>query len=673
MSDLTIPGVKSNIDTEKMIQALMDAERVPLKRMESEVEEYKSSRRTWQDLNTVISRVKDSANKLWSYNNPFEDKLAVSSDNTVLTAVATRKAIEAKQEITVKQVATSDRFLSASLSTDFKVDAGTYRFRIGKEEISFSFPGGTVSEFVEMINKKGRNLLKASVVKDTKSTQVIVIESLKTGKNNQLIFLDKAIDFGLKSGMLKKTTTSSLNVTLNNESIKQLETPLAPDTYSLQDDSLSVNPTTSLQIPIRPPFTLNEHMVLEYEVKTKEISAEEIQETAPVTGPVIPDAGYIEHKGIRIYNEKSKVIPPEAEQPPQPPARVDDMNVLFFRSQGQTIALPKITDSQDYIKVQVPIGKMAKNIESLIVKNNNTNRSIQLRNISIVDPTARGDYVAANPISQAGDAVVELNGVEIVRDTNEIDDLIPEVTITLLNKSDKPVQLSIERDFDVIKEDIVAFIGNYNQLITEIDILTRNKESVITDATYLTEEEKKNALAKLGTLQGDVTLMNLKTSLQRIMMNPYKTEGDRQMVLLAQMGISTNAGTGTTGTLDKTLLRGYLQIDEGKLTQALKAHPEWAKELFGNDTDGDLVVDTGVAFTVDSYLKPYINTGGIIDTRVATLNSQLARKQTEIKNYNEHLEDYEAKLRRKYGMMEGMLDALEKNSQSLKNLNQGNK
>jgi flagellar hook-associated protein 2 len=105
----------------------------------------------------------------------------------------------------------------------------------------------------------------------------------------------------------------------------------------------------------------------------------------------------------------------------------------------------------------------------------------------------------------------------------------------------------------------------------------------------------------------------------------------------------------------------------------LKAHPEWAKELFGNDTDGDLVVDTGVAFTVDSYLKPYINTGGIIDTRVATLNSQLARKQTEIKNYNEHLEDYEAKLRRKYGMMEGMLDALEKNSQSLKNLNQGNK
>ncbi len=672
MSDINIPGVKSNINTEKMIKALMDAERVPLKRMETEVDRYKTDKKTWQDLNVVISHVKNSANKLWSFNNPFEDKIAKSSDESVLTATATRKAIVDKKQITVKQVATADRFLSGSLNTEFKVDAGTYRFRIGKDEISFSFPGGTVNEFVSMINKKGKNLLKASVLRNTQDTQVVVIESLKTGKENKLEFLDDAISFGLKSGMLKKTTTSSLSVPLRSEAIKQLASPLTAGMYSIQEGVLSVNPSVKLQIPIQPSFTLNQNMVLEYEVKTHQIAPEELKEITPPSGPEIPDTGYIEHKGIRIYSEKSKVITPEQKQP-EPAKRVDDMNVLSFKSQGNVISLPQLKDSENFIKVQIPIGKLAPNIESFIIQNNNTNRSIQLRNITITDPTVRGGYVAANPISQAGDAILELNGVEIVRDKNQIDDLIPEVTINLLQKSDKPIDLSIERDVDAIKQDIIAFIGNYNRLITEIDILTRKKESVIDEATYLTPEERKDAEKRLGILQGDITLMNLKNSLQRIMMNPYKTDGDRNMVLLAQLGISTNAATGSAGSLDKSLLRGYLQIDESKLTQALKAHPEWARELFGNDTNGDLIVDTGVAYTVENYLKPYINTGGIFETKIATINSQMSRKKTEIRNYNEHLKDYEAKLRKKYGMMEGMIEELQKSSQSLKNLNQGNK
>lgn len=668
MSDITIPGVTSKVDTEKMIQALMEAERVPLKRMQTEVEDYNKSRKTWQNLNTVLSRVKESANKLWSFNNPFRDKLAISEDKTILTATATRKAIEEKIEITVKQIATADRFMSKSLPKDFFIEAGTYGFRVGKDEISFNFRGGTVAEFVEALNKKGKNIIKASVVKDTKNTQVLVIESLKTGKANQLIFLDKSVDFGLKSGMLKKITTTSLDVPLSTEAIQKLDTPLTPGMYSIAEKTLTVNPNVNLQVPIRPAFKLNENMVLEYEIRTHVLSPEELPDITPPSGPVIPDTGYIEHKGIRVESENSKVILPEWEEP-EPPKRIDDMNILFFRGQSTLIALPEVNDSDDYIKVQVPIGKMSQNIEALIINNKNTHRSIDIRNINITDPSARGDHIAANPISQAGDAIIELNGVEIIRDNNVIDDLVPEVTITLLKQSDKPVELSIERDIESIKEEIVAFIGHYNQLITEIDILTRKKESIISEAAYLSAEERKEAEEKLGILQGDVTLMNLKSSLQRIMMNPYKTSGDREMVLLAQLGISTNPGTGSSGTIDKTFLRGYLQIDEEKLEQALRKHPDWVEELFGKDSNGDLVVDTGVAYTVDNYIQPYINTGGIIATKIATINSQVSRKQIEIKNYNEHLEDYEAQLRRKYGMMEGMLDSLEKSSQSLKNLN----
>jgi flagellar hook-associated protein 2 len=164
--------------------------------------------------------------------------------------------------------------------------------------------------------------------------------------------------------------------------------------------------------------------------------------------------------------------------------------------------------------------------------------------------------------------------------------------------------------------------------------------------------------------------MQLKSQLQRIMMNPYPTDGGRSLSLLAQAGISTNAGQfQTSGTIDRTRLRGYLQIDENKLVETIGRAGLWVKQLFGNDTDKDLVIDAGVAFQTDAYLRSYVDTGGIIANRVAALDGSISRKGREIDAYNQHLVDYERELRRKFGVMEGALDSLEKSSQALDNLN----
>lgn len=97
--------------------------------------------------------------------------------------------------------------------------------------------------------------------------------------------------------------------------------------------------------------------------------------------------------------------------------------------------------------------------------------------------------------------------------------------------------------------------------------------------------------------------------------------------------------------------------------------PDWVKELFGSDGDKDLIIDNGVAFSLDQYLKPYVDTGGIISARSNSLDSKISQKNREIAVYNRHLEDYEAELKRKYGRMEAALNALEKSSESLNNLN----
>ena len=349
------------------------------------------------------------------------------------------------------------------------------------------------------------------------------------------------------------------------------------------------------------------------------------------------------------------------------------MQALFMDSKGTLFPLEKITDSEDFKTYSIDIGNLAATIDSFNIRNKNTNRRIIIKDIKILDKTSRGKYVPSHPLSQAGDAKLTMDGIEVERSSNNIDDLIPGVKLTLLAKSDKPVTLKIDKDKDAIKNSIVSLVGHYNQVITEIDVVSRRDESIIDDAQYLSDKEKDEYRKKLGIFSGSLTMLQLKDSLERVMMNPYRTEGGRQLSLLAQMGISTDTRKpGSSATLDRTRLRGYLEIDESKLDSAIAAHPGWIKELFGYDTDGDLIVDSGVAYALDTTLKPYVTTGGLIATRLSTLNSQISRKKTEISNYEDHLKAYEADLKYKYGKMEGALETLQKNSQALENLGGNN-
>jgi flagellar hook-associated protein 2 len=79
------------------------------------------------------------------------------------------------------------------------------------------------------------------------------------------------------------------------------------------------------------------------------------------------------------------------------------------------------------------------------------------------------------------------------------------------------------------------------------------------------------------------------------------------------------------------------------------------------------VVNAGVAYSLDALLRPYVQTGGILSSRVAGTDTLIARNTREITDYEKRLVAKEAELKRKYGLMEGALSEMEKNSQTLKN------
>jgi flagellar hook-associated protein 2 len=367
----------------------------------------------------------------------------------------------------------------------------------------------------------------------------------------------------------------------------------------------------------------------------------------------------------------SSVPLPKWEAPPVP-ARVDDMAMLSLEfSDGSSAALPLIQDSSGFIPGEISLDEVTggRTPVSLTIVNNNTNRDFSIRNVSIYNPTPpKTDVAAGNVLSSAQDAIAVMEGIEIKRPTNEISDLIPGVTILAKAPSDTPVRLTIEPDREAIKEAIVTFVGNYNRVVGELNVLTRNDERVLQELSYLTPDERDEMKKRLGSFSGDSMLNQFKNRLQQAVTGAYPTDAEQELSMLVQIGIGTDVRrAGATTGYNPSQLRGYLEIDEKILDAALQKDLRPVQQLFGYDSSGDLIADTGVAVTLEALTKPYVETGGIISLRTGGIDSKINQEQRRIATLDRQLEAKEASLQRQFGNMENAFNRMEKMGTAMDN------
>jgi len=668
VSDISIPGIKSKYNTDQLVKGLVEVEKIPLKRMEESVKTYKNQQTYWRELNQAYSRLRDSARDLFGFQNPFNERTVVSSNDKVVTATATREALEGKLDLTVRKLAEADKFLSKPVDRDFTVPAGKYGFRVGEKESAFTFRGGKLQDFVQTLNDRAGDLVKAQLIKNSDSTQVLVVESLKTGAANTLSFLGDSAALGEKVGLLERNSATSRSFDLDANPPKPWTKPVSGGEVTVKTGTMKISPGGEAVLPLAPPLPIQDGMILEMEAKVTYMAKEVRTPPLPPPGPTIPDLGSTTLRDVSVPNSPSKVVLPEW-KPPEPPKVVDDLGMMFLGTETGTVPLPQLSDSTDFVTLKIPLKHYANSVNSLNFRNNNTYRELEVRNVKIYDPASRGDFKPFSPVSSAQDAEISLNGVTIRRKSNVIDDLLPGVTLTLQGTGEAPVNLSVEPDRKKVKDTLIKFVGNYNQLVANINILTRGDENIINEISYLSDDERSKAKEKLGAFRGDLTLSQTRTTLQNIMSNAYPTRLEQGLSMLSQIGISTNARQGGGGSYDVTKLRGYLEINETQLDEGLKSKFLGIKDMFGSDTNGDLVMDSGIGVAVDNYLRPFVQTGGILSLKISTLDTQIGQTKRKIDSYNQYLSRYEQDMKRKYGAMEGALNSLEKSSQTIENFN----
>lgn len=682
MAGINIPGVTNQYNTNETVEKLMQIERIPLTREQKTLDSYKAQQDAWRSVNRKMTELRDSVKTLYSFDNPFNNKITSSTEEYAITADATRKASYESFKVDVIQPATADRFLTSELDSDTKVPAGTYTYKINDKSITMRWKGGSLQDFSNALNRRGGELLKTRVIGASKGKKTLSIESQKTGSENRLTFEDDAKTFAESSGMIIRVKPKTIEFGTNRNDYRNIqpETPeqerlpqISAANLKISGENVVVPPRGgyALSIPETVLGTPGTH--IQFAIKKQDATDITVALNKQESKPVFPDSGTATFKDVTIRNAPIDAsLPPEPEKKIKPLDPISTSDVLFVKMKDGSekhISTPGLLSGEE-TKIDISLDDY-KNIDSLVIKNRNTGISLSVTSVSALNPSENRGFVPQHAISSADDAIIKYEGITIRRPTNTIDDVVPEVTLNVFDKTEKTATIAVKPDVESAKEALITFVGKYNQSLAEINILSQNKPEIVEELDYLSSDEKKEKQEKLGMFSTDSSLTSLKSAMQTAASANYKFDEDAKITMLSQIGIATNATNYSGYTPSK--LRGYLEIDEKKLDSELEKHLDDVRNMFGYDSDGDLIIDSGIGYKLDKQLTAYVQSGGVFAMKTSSLDARIKSSEQKIARLETQMDDKEAELRTKYGQMEGALNSLESQQHTIKNFsNSGN-
>lgn len=163
-SNISFSGLSSGIDTNAMVTALMNYERLPITRLQGDRTKVNTEKSVVQELNTLIAALAQKARAL-SDPNALQGKTATSADEKVLKASASAGAASGTYNVTVTALAQSHTMASAASPA---LAAGTtLDITVGSSTTSVAVEAGdTLAGLAERINRTADAGVSASVIND---------------------------------------------------------------------------------------------------------------------------------------------------------------------------------------------------------------------------------------------------------------------------------------------------------------------------------------------------------------------------------------------------------------------------------------------------------------------------------------------------------------------------
>lgn len=239
---------------------------------------------------------------------------------------------------------------------------------------------------------------------------------------------------------------------------------------------------------------------------------------------------------------------------------------------------------------------------------------------------------------QSTNAEIDVDGNILTSDTNTFEDKVQGLDITVLRVSDKDSdgnlksnKVDVSTDKSAIKGLVQEFVDAYNTLIDKTTELGKRN-------TIVGGESQDDG----GALAGDSMPRSIRTLMANTVMEPNSEMTGINSIF--QLGIKMDND-------------GKLSVDSDKFDDALDDNYEQVVALFSGEN--------GVAGKLQTSLKEYTKTGGLISQRQDQLNSDLRDLSTREATAADQLEKYEANLRAQYASLDTQLAQMQSSASYL--------
>lgn len=213
--------------------------------------------------------------------------------------------------------------------------------------------------------------------------------------------------------------------------------------------------------------------------------------------------------------------------------------------------------------------------------------------------------------------------------TNTFANAVTGYQVTLLKASDQPAIVSGSLDTATIANAISTLAKNYNQLVSQIDTLT--KYDPVTQAR--------------GALQGSGTVLQIESRITGLV-NRVTGSPTSPIRSLADVGLIVGAG-------------GTLSFDSAKFEAAIADRPEDVTKLFTDST-------SGFGVTLNALLKDLNDPDqGSLTAEVEANDAHIAALDDQIERMNESLANRQTYLELQFANMERVLSGLQSQQDAL--------
>ena len=621
MSGLSVSGIASGIDTSSLISQMIALETRSITKYQQRIALEEAERVTYEDLSSRLQSLK-SATEAFSADSLFASLSASSSDDDVLTVEASDDAPRGTQQIKVLQKATAHRIGGGGVSdpigtriaagftpTDFGVSTTLSSVAAGSKEISqsadstFDYNSNVklsgqysgqenVSMSVELLTDvpgpNGKVDLRVSTDGKTFTTLenvdvvggVIALDEADLGHQGISLTIDNA-DATMRDGdsfMFRARGQASIEYSIGQGQRQELlldsDTTLVELVQQVNDDpSLGLRADIlndgSATNPYRLILTsLTEGSQGEIDILANEsiISLDGVFAESPVS----QSASYT---GTASIEGSLK-------------AGAGNNTLVFDVMQGGSLATAKFRVSTDggltfhdqngagFQLTSDGAGSYTLDLDSLVKDDNsalfNTEIGVDLKLTNNGSVLTQGDTLKVDlydaELEAAQDALINVNGINLVKSSNVIDDVFEGLTLNIQNADPtKTITVDITEKAGDITAAMNGFVEAYNSAMSLI---------------HAQSKFDPNEDAEAPLLMGDPTLRQIQSSMQRYITGRISILNGDGPSSLADIGVSTDSKT------------GQLLLDSAKLSEAIGDDPQSVRRLlsrFGDVVDGSNV------------------------------------------------------------------------------------